>query len=112
MSDLEGRVESDLESEESFNYETPPTRRMDIIQNGFKIINTKARSLCPKINSLVDCFEETGADIGTITEMWLSNGETLEEDVQDLFHGTGLGMLCRNRKWRSGLAIRLQLLHF
>ena len=24
----------------------------------FTIINTNARSLCPKINSLVDCFEE------------------------------------------------------
>ena len=26
----------------------------------FIVINTNARSLCPKINSLVDCFEEVG----------------------------------------------------
>ena len=62
----------------------------------FTIINTNARSLCPKINSLVDCFEEIGANLGVVTETWLSDGRGLEDDVQLFVLGTGLGMLYRN----------------
>ena len=61
------------------------------------LINTNARSLCPKINSLIDCFDETGASVGVVTETWLSDGWDLEEDVDDLMAGSGLGMLYRNR---------------
>ena len=64
------------------------------ILNGFTIINTNARSLCPKVNSLVDCFEEVGADIGIITETWMSDGEGLEDDILNFELGSGLGMLC------------------
>ena len=35
------------------------------------IINTNARSLCPKIDSLVDCFEELNGTVGIVTETWL-----------------------------------------
>ena len=33
------------------------------------VINTNAQSLCPKINSLVDCFEELDGTIAIVTEM-------------------------------------------
>ena len=66
-------------------------------KNVFKIVNTNARSLCPKINSLVDCFEEVGAHVGVVTETWLSDGQGIEDDVRDFVLGTGLGMLYRNR---------------
>ena len=46
------------------------------------IINTNARSLCLKINSLVDCFEELDAAIGIITETWMSDGRGLDEDIE------------------------------
>ena len=94
---LAGDLENSEEEETLSNDSSPYVNK----KNGgeiFKIINTNARSLCPKINSLVDCFEETGATIGTVTETWLSDGESLEQDIQDLLHGTGLGMICRNRE--------------
>ena len=61
------------------------------------VINTNARSLCPKIESLIDCMEEMEGTVGIITETWLADGESLERDIQDLAKGAGLGMICRNR---------------
>ena len=62
------------------------------------IVNTNARSLCPKIHSYIECLEELDAQIGIVTETWLSDGVSLEEDKLDLEHGAGLGMLTLNRK--------------
>ena len=61
------------------------------------IINTNARSLCPKIDSLIDCFDEMDATLGIVTETWLADGESLDRDVHDLARGAGLNMLCLNR---------------
>ena len=61
------------------------------------IINTNARSLCPKINSLIDCFEELDITLGVVTETWLASGDSLDKDVQDLARGAGLNMVCLNR---------------
>ena len=62
------------------------------------IINTNSRSLCPKINSLVDCFEELEVDVAVITETWLKDGPQLDQEVRDLEDGAGLCMLTRNRQ--------------
>ena len=61
-------------------------------------INTNSRSLCPKINSLIDNINELDASFAVVTETWLCDGLTLEEDKQDLLLGEGLTLLCRNRK--------------
>ena len=61
------------------------------------ILNTNARSLCPKIESLLDCFDEMEGTIGVITETWLADGETLQQDISDLATGAGLGLICLNR---------------
>ena len=61
------------------------------------MINTNARSLCPKINSLLDTMEELEASVAVVTETWLADGVTLEEDKQDLLLGAGISMLCKNR---------------
>ena len=53
-------------------------------------MNANAISLCPKINSMLDCFEELSLSLGEVTETWLSDGQGLEED---LLLGEGLGML-------------------
>ena len=45
------------------------------------IINTNARSLSPKIDSLIDCFEELDATVGIVTETWLTDGESLQRDI-------------------------------
>ena len=61
------------------------------------LINTNARSLCPKVNSLLDCFNEMNVSVGVITETWLKDGSGLEEDADHFVSGTGFGLinLCR-----------------
>ena len=58
----------------------------------FTIINTNARSICPKINSLLDTIEELDAAVAVVTETWLADGATLEEDRQDLLLGAGISL--------------------
>ena len=62
------------------------------------LINTNARSLCPKINSLIDCFGDMEATLGVVTETWLSDGDGLEEDIEHLALKSGLRLLHRNRE--------------
>ena len=71
----------------------------------FTMINTNARPLCPKINSLLDTIEELEASLAIVTKTRLADGQTLEEDKQDLLLRAGVSMLCRNRQRDSrGLA--------
>ena len=95
----DARLDDD-QLEEIENFELHDDDR-NITDKSFTIINTNARSLCPKIQSLVDCFEELGAAIGTITETWLTDGQSLQDDIQDLNLGSGIGMICRNRAANS-----------
>ena len=82
----------------------------------FNIIYANARSLCPKIHSLIDCFNELDADVAIITETWLTSSPTLDKDIEDLFLGAGIGLLVRSRDPGSrgfshggvGLAFRSQ----
>ena len=62
------------------------------------LINTNARSLCPKIDSLIDCFQELSVDIAIITETWLKDGQDLEQNLSDLEHGAGLSLIPLNRE--------------
>ena len=64
-------------------------------------INTNARSLCPKIDSLIDCYEEMDVTLGIVTETWLADGDSLDKDLRDLAKGAGLDMICLNRKANS-----------
>ena len=59
----------------------------------FTVINTNARSLSPKINSLIDCFSQMEASVGVVMETWLSDGADLDEEIGDLTSGTGLSMV-------------------
>ena len=43
-------------------------------------------------------MDEMAASIGIVTETWLSDGEGIEEDVDDLIHRAGLGFLYQNRE--------------
>ena len=61
----------------------------------FTVINCNARSLCPKIESLIDCFSEVEGTIRVVTETWLS-GE--QDDLKEgLSCEHGLGFLNKNR---------------
>ena len=68
----------------------------DKIKN-FTFLNTNARSLCPKLESLLIAVEETSAALAIVTETWMRDGEDLEDVRVDLSEGHGLDMICRNR---------------
>ena len=50
-----------------------------------------------KINSLIDYIDELDAAFAVVTETWLADGATLEENKQDLLLGAGISLLCKNR---------------
>ena len=61
------------------------------------ILNCNARSLCPKIESLIDCFNETDCTVAIITETWLRGGKE-QEDVRELLEeGNDLSFITKNR---------------
>ena len=66
-------------------------------KNEITLINTYARSLTPKIDSLIDCFTEREVDIAVLTETWLRDGEELQANLLDLEQGAGISTLTLNR---------------
>ena len=62
---------------------------------------TNARSLSPKIHSLITMFDELELHFAIITESWLKDGEMLDRDIIDLEHGTDLKIIYKNRPSRS-----------
>ena len=66
-------------------------------QNIIRFVLTNARSLSPKIMSLIDYFDECKLHFSIITESWLANGETLDRDIIDLENGTDLKVIYKNR---------------
>ena len=61
-------------------------------------MNTNARSLCPKIGSLVDCLLEMDSVLGIVSETWLTDGQDLVDDIDHLALATGFRLLCKNRE--------------
>ena len=61
------------------------------------LINTNARSLCPKLDSLIDCVDELGVDIAIVTETWFKSGPELEQQLSDPELGFGLKALTLDR---------------
>ena len=57
--------------------------------------------MCPKLESLLDCIEETEARMITVTETWLSDGPKIDQMVVDLAAGSGIRMLYKNRQAAS-----------
>ena len=60
-------------------------------------LNTNARSLCPKVESLIDCMNETDSHLAIIMESWLREGAGLEKLREDLELGAGMCFLTKNR---------------
>ena len=65
----------------------------------FTIINGNARSLTPKLESFIDCFNEAEASIGVVTETWMGGGDSVVEE--ELSEGHGIGFAHRNRTARA-----------
>ena len=73
--------------------------------NKLNVLLTNARSISPKIDSLILYMEELDATLSIITESWLRSGSKLEDDLFHLEHGTNLKMIYRNRD-RNGRAVK------
>lgn len=75
-------------------------------KNTLTVVNTNARSLCPKTESLIDCFGELSVDIAIITETWLKVGPELDQFSSDFELGAGLSSLhlCRDPNPVTGVA--------
>ena len=57
------------------------------------------------MNSFIDMFKEMEASISIITETWLKDSLELQDDVDDLLHGSGIGLITLNlRAGRRGVA--------
>ena len=67
-------------------------------KNSLTLINTNARSLCPKFDSLIDCYEELQVDLGIITETWFKDGPDLDRGLSDLELGAGISSIVLNRE--------------
>ena len=59
-------------------------------KNSLTFKNTNSRLLCPKIESLIDCYEELEVDVGIITETWFKDGPELDQSLMDLELGAGI----------------------
>ena len=79
----------------SKHFERPVSKIKKRKTTEFSYAFTNARSLAPKIGSLIDAFEELGLLV--ITESWLKVGKDLRDAIADLDGGASIGMVMRNR---------------
>ena len=73
----------------------------DARNNNIRFLLTNARSLSPKILSLVHCFDEFKLHISVVTESWLADGDRLGENLESLEYGTDLKVIYKNRPVRA-----------
>ena len=62
-----------------------------------RFINSNARSLNPKIDSLYDCFVEKELDFAMLTETWYQDGRLLAEKIDEYSDNYALSSIVRNR---------------
>ena len=80
------------------NSENEPEMRCNVLN----FLYTNARSLTPKVKSLVELFDNLNLYFAAISETWLVNGRKCDRNVDDLEHGEGLTMIAKNRRSRGG----------
>ena len=66
-----------------------------------KFLLTNARSLTPKVDSLVHAFGSLGLHFAGITETWFKGGRKLEEGLDDIEGATGIKIIHRSRDGRK-----------
>ena len=70
--------------------------------HSLSFLNTNARSLGPKIQSLADCFDEKHLDMATITETWLQSNLFRDELAREMVDRFSLGLITRERTAMAG----------
>lgn len=63
---------------------------------------TNARSLPPKIHSLITAFDELDLDFMMITETWISSTKKTVQNIHDLSCAENISLICKNRNTRGG----------
>ena len=66
----------------------------------FAVIN--ARSATPKIDSIIENFNERDWDFAIISETWFVKGPVFESTIEELERGHGIGAICQNRCTKTG----------
>ena len=89
--------ETDGQNNENNVATTMTNKRTEI-----NFITTNARSLSPKINSLVDCFSDLDISFAIITESWLKHNKEMKEGYYDLELGEGMKIIHRSRRSNRG----------
>ena len=69
----------------------------NVSHNDFNFVLANARSLRPKLISLVDTLEEIDGHVAVITETWFRQTSTLEKLLQDTEDLTGYGFIRKDR---------------
>ena len=97
LADSESENEDDLDStiidlteNENINKQNKSSRRLCFI-------NTNARSLGPKVESLFDCFREKQVDFAILTETWYQNNSSLTDTLDEYSSRFSLKAIVRNR---------------
>ena len=71
-------------------------------KNSLDIILTNARSLLPKLSSLVENMQELDCEIAIATETWFQDGKQLDRALTDIESGYGYAVVKRNRRGARG----------
>lgn len=87
-SNTSGPLHADKQSDTRFNF--------------LNFLFTNARSLAPKVESLVEMFDNLEIDFAAVSETWLMGGKRFRKNVQKLEDRDDLVMIFKNRKSRGG----------
>ena len=77
-------------------------RKRFLCHNDFNFVLANARSLRPKLYSLIDTLEQIDGHIAVITETWFRDTEELSSILRDAEDVTGYGFIRRDRFQATG----------
>ena len=110
---LPGRYDDDDSYHSNNNLEMDnvgETHQYDRINNGnentynehsMSFMLTNARSLKPKLDSMVDAFESLNLDFLCVTETWFKGGKELAATIRDLQGESGISIIHKSRDGRG-----------
>ena len=90
-------INSEYDSDSYHSANTTPKNFSVVKYKQIACLTTNARSLLPKIDSLIDYFDELSASFAVVCETWLVDGEKLGDDLLDLEESSDLRMIFKNR---------------
>ena len=70
-----------------------------------KFFLSNARSLVPKITSLIDYMYDLRCDFTMITETWFRGSRQLNAELGDIENATGIKLICKHRPAKSSKGI-------